>query len=176
MDAIEHLDECKWTHPECYAGFSPDGDYVIYSKNRDSSIMEKTNFERIHTDLQICADTLQPPENDGKYDQGGDWVYDFRARCSMVGWIEYLLIREDAPDVLKKMAGEIICSIADYPVYDEDTYSESVWLAVHDFWENESLSERMYWCKDAEVSIFGARHDTMPDGVYDTLSQSEMFY
>ena len=176
MDATEHLEECKWEHPDSYAGFSPDGDYLICSKNRDSAILENTNFDRIQEDLKKCASTLTSPENDGKHNQAGDWVYDFRAGCSMVGWIEYLLIREDAPEELKKMAGEIICAMADYPVYDEEAYSENVWLAVHDFWENESVDARIDWCKESGVSIFGARHDTIPEVVYDELSQSQMFY
>lgn len=44
MDAIEYLPERAWKHPECYGGFSPDGDYLILSRHRDSDILSESNW------------------------------------------------------------------------------------------------------------------------------------
>ena len=35
----------KWEHPDNYAGFSPVGDYLLLSKNRDRYILDEVNFD-----------------------------------------------------------------------------------------------------------------------------------
>ena len=169
MNAIEHLQDTVWKHPSDYAGFSPDGDYVIYVRNRDSSILENSNYDRIFQDLQKLDEKHQTDDTES-------FVYDFRAGHWAVGWVEYLLVSKDAPDEILQAAGETICALSDYPVYDETDYSDRQFNEICQYWENMSTSERIEYCADNDTSIFAARSDAIPDMVFDGLSQSESFY
>ena len=168
MHAIEHLEETKWIKPESYAGFSPDGDYLIYSQHRDSDCLSRSNYRRILEDLLKL---------DGKHqtDDTECFVYDFRASHWAVGWVEYILVKQDAPEEIKQAAGEIICALSDYPVYDESDWTELEHEEISNYWEGLSVNERMQYCKENNVSIFAARKDYIPenDG---SLDQSLLGY
>ena len=60
------------------------------------------------------------------------------------------------------MASEILCALADYPVYDESHFSEMEWNEAIDYWQSMSLCDRMELAKDAGLSVFAARHDYIP--------------
>ena len=49
------LDQHRWQTPDSYAGFNPVGDIVICSQNRDSSILEQSNYQAIFSHLQEFA-------------------------------------------------------------------------------------------------------------------------
>ena len=42
-----------------------------------------------------------------------DWVYDFRAGHWACGWVEYILVRKDAPQSVIDAAIEVIGSMED---------------------------------------------------------------
>lgn len=161
------LKECKWERPDSYCGHNPVGDYVIYARNRDSSILENTNYELILKELEGEAE---------KYPDIEKPVYDFRASHWAVGWVEYIIVEHNAPQSVLDMAEDILAGLADYPVVSEDVYSEKQHDAICEYWENCGLRERMAWCKDAGESVFSARHDAIPEQVFDELYQHEMFY
>lgn len=174
----------EWEHPAYYGGFSPDGDFLIYSRHRDSSILDNSNYDRILETLQKHAETLpEPPEFDEQITGRGEedftqWVYDFRARHWAVGWCETILIRYDAPDSLQRLAAEIIGALSDYPVFDEQHYSEQEHEAIAEYWENLSTQDRIDECDRAGVSIFNARRDSLSeaddrlyDWIRDTIDQ-----
>ena len=169
MDAIENL--TPWTKPDYYAGFSPDGDYCIVTKNRESSLLEQSNFARITEDLIADAERLGEEPSDGEF-----WVYTWSARHWACGWVEYVMVRKDAPASLLEIAGEIVGDLEGYPVYDESHYSDLQCEEIAQYWERCGTRERMEWCRDAGVSIFAARSANVPEFVWDELYQSEMFY
>ena len=41
----------RWEAPDSYAGHNPIGDYTLYGRTRDSSIMENSNYELILEEL-----------------------------------------------------------------------------------------------------------------------------
>lgn len=75
------------------------------------------------------------------------------------GWFEILLI---APAHAEWLAGWV-CALADYPIVDESHFSGLERGAMADYWERESLQERIRICADCGVSIFAARRDYMPN-------------
>lgn len=162
-----------WKHPDHYGGFSPDGDFLIYSKNRDSFLLEESNFECIERDITNAANKLPEPENDGEHNQGASWVYTFRANHWGCGWVEYLLVRRDAPEQLQKLCYEIEGALADYPVYDDQDFSEREHEATQEYWSSLSVRERIEYCKENDVSIFQARYDYIKsEGIYQDISGS----
>lgn len=153
-----------WEHPSNYGGFSPDGDYLVYSRNRDSSILENSNYEIILSELKEAESNLE--NNTDK-----PFVYDFRANHWGCGWVEYILISKNSPDSLQALVAEIIGALQDYPIYSESDYSEKQYEAICEYWENMSISERVDYCSDNGESIFAARHNSIPEEVFDKLNE-----
>jgi hypothetical protein len=163
MHAIEHLKDCRWTTPDHYMGFDPVGDFLILSKHRDSDTVERSNFECAQRDLAQVQ--VKEPTPEQTRTQGEGWFYTFRASHFLCGWVEYLLVREDAPEEVLQAAGEIICSLSDYPVLDDDHHSGLEWQEAHDLWKSYSLGDRLAVLQqsEAQVSLFTIRRDEMPD-------------
>ena len=109
-----------WQQPQSYAGHSPIGDYVLYSRNRDSSILENSNYELILDELTTFAEKFDHLRDDGEA-----FAYDFRTKHWGCGWIEYIIIRQDAPTQIIELAESIESALSDYPVYSDDDYSDS---------------------------------------------------
>lgn len=166
MNATEHLEDCKWVRPDSYMGHNPVGDYVVYTQNRDSSILEEVNYKLILK--QLLAIATDDDKDNSK-------VYDFRASHWGCGWIEYIIVAQGASDRVLELAGEIVCSLADYPILSDSAYSEAQAEATYNYWSKNSISERMYMCRDAKVSIFSARNEETPEQVELHL-QETMFY
>lgn len=157
MNAEEHLPETAWKTPECYGGFDPVGDYLILSRHRGSELVDESNW--------TCAcKALGAEDYDGGEFDSRPPVYTFRAGCSLVGWIEYLLVRPDAPEATLKEAGEIICSLASYPILNDDHHSQLEWDSICKTWEQSSVADRVHYLQKADMCIFAARRDTPPDG------------
>lgn len=148
-----------WDHPTGFdsdanfIGSKPKG-YVIYSRNRDSSILENVNFEGILSDLG------------GE----GEYVEIIRHRHWACGWIEYLVVSKEAPTSLLDQCVDVVRGLADYPIYSDDAYSQAQYEAICNHWEGCSMRDRVDLCRDNGVSVFAARRESIPDTVYDSLS------
>ena len=141
---IEYL--IVWKRPSSYIGFSPDGDYLIYSRTRDSSILVNCNYEVILEELKKI---------------NSEYIYDFRASHWGYNWAEHILIKKDSPYELLKVAIEITCAISEYPVYDSMKYSERLNDAINEYWNCCPLREKIELCKKHNISIFAARHSNV---------------
>ena len=162
--SMDILNETAWTKPNDYMGHNPKGHYVIYSRHRESTIMENVNYRLICEELKAVDDDFTAP------------VYTFRAGHWGVGWVEYIIVRNDAPEKTLETASDIICSLSDYPILNEDAYSLEQFLSIEDWWHGETVRERASWCLEIGESIFAARRDYPSPEMFDHLSQSEMFY
>lgn len=173
MNAIEHLQSVAWSHPDHYAGFSPDGDYLILTQHRESDTVTRSNWiVGLETLQDACKGLPDAPDERlafGFMQSKGDlsprsegWVYVFRASHPLVGWIEYMLVRKDAPESVLQTAGEIICSLAGYPVLNDDHLGELEFEEACEYWANCSVRERIGLIDGSDVSIFAARRDEFP--------------
>ena len=159
MDAIEHLADTAWKTPRDYGGFSPVGDYCILSRHRDSDLLDESNWS-------VACKSLSAEAYDGgtQYADERPAVYHWRAGHWACGWIEYLMVRPDAPDETLTAAGEIVCSLASYPVLGEDDFSQREWDAACDTWAQMSIRDRAELLRECDLSIFAARRDEIPSG------------
>lgn len=192
MHWSDHLESMKWERPSHYGGYSPNGDYLVLSRGRDSSALVNSNYFTAFKCLrEVAVAFSEPPEaprDHIDYGWGGEgndnqWVYDFRAGCSLSGWIEYLLVRADAPEPVLQEAAEIFCSLCDYPVLDDTDYEERLTAEVERYWKSCSLSDRLYEWKRAyedvdkrwrESNYFVIRHDDAylrDDHLFDRLKE-----
>lgn len=107
----------KWKRPSNYVGPDHTGYYVGPGQNRDSDALSRSNFrvalERLGGE-SIC-------ECEG--DDCACPVQVIRDSHWAVGWIEYILVHESAADKVAILE-EIENSLADYPVLDEDDFSQ----------------------------------------------------
>jgi hypothetical protein len=158
-EALAILEPRAWRRPPDYGGFNPEGDYVICTQNRDSSILEQTNYKGVYRLLECTADVDAP-------------VYDWRAGHWAVGWVEYLMVSRNAPACILREAAQILEALDGYPVLDDEAYSNAQFNAVYDYWESMPIAERVDYCRDSGCSIFGARNKyEIPEQVYDRLSE-----
>lgn len=150
-----------WTHPTGFdsnanfVGTQPTG-YVIYSRNRESSILENVNFYDILTDLGGEGEHVTIVRH-------GHWA------C---GWIEYLIVDRNAAHALLDRCVDIARALANYPIFNEESYSDAQYEAIYNYWNDVSLSDRIDLCRKNKVSIFAARRDHVPTSVYDALQTS----
>ena len=169
----------QWQQPKDYFGFNPVGDYGIYSRTRDSSILDNCNWEEIWKHLK-AVEALYPPPPEGsieKYQTGFSdqdetpktWFYEWEASHWACGWLGYMLLREDAPIELINAAELVKENLDNYCIYNEDRYYDMRWEANSDLWKSLNIRDRVYYCQRAEISIFAARRDDLPNEVEELL-------
>lgn len=106
---------------ECNRAGQPTGYYdtdseqwlmIGIAQTRDSDILDVSNFRSIYNDLKKIADSNNI-ECGVEILRFGHWA------C---GWVEYLVIPKN--DILVQETEQILNKLDDYPVFDEDLYSE----------------------------------------------------
>ena len=132
-----------WTTPDYYAGPDFDDHYIAYGQNRDSDALRRSNFTCFLEELG---------------GEDGDRVMVVRQGHWAVGWIELLMIRKDNDEALET-ADDILDALADYPVVNEEHFSELEWNEAQEYWESLSVRERAEYIKEAGGNIFAARKD-----------------
>ena len=103
---------------------SHDNWYMIGGRSRDSDILEESNFATM-------LDMLGGESDDVFIYHVGHWA------C---GWIEEILINPDNQDMVK-IAQDIEKQLDDYPILNEDDYSERESQDQIETWENASRAD-----------------------------------
>ena len=122
-------------------------------QTRNSKVLEKTNF-------QAAIKILDGESKQVQIHRFNHWG---------PGWFEIILINPNDKGIMEK-AKSIEESLENYPILDDELYSQLEWNEMYDLWESMSLSEKIELCKDENVSIFSARSKKVPDGCYEKLS------
>lgn len=121
----------KWETPSHYVGHNPTGDYALHAIARDASILDQSNHVAW---LALCA----------KHDpECNDW-YTFRASHWIFGWIEYLILKQSATAEFVHACEELTCALSEFPVANDELYSEMQHDAAHSYLEGldgEELEE-----------------------------------
>ena len=100
----KHLE--KWERASNYIGENYSDYYVVYAQSRDSDLLTKSNFDVLEEEF------------DGK--EGVEIV---RFGSWATGWVEYIMIHEEADDLLMK-ADDYMEQLENYPVLDEEDFSQ----------------------------------------------------
>lgn len=140
----------RWTRPEsfmqhCEEWFYTRACFIFIGQNRDSDSVTRSNFQCALRELGGESDTVAVIRE-------SHWA------C---GWIEWIAIHESDAAALE-CADEMAGALSDYPVLDDEHWSELEWTEAHDYWESMDVRERAYYCERAGISIFAARRDYMP--------------
>lgn len=119
-DLNAFVQEHSWQYASNYAGEDYSHMVVVCSQHRDSKILAQSNF--------ACA--LEMLGGEGKHVEvarSGHWA---------VGWVECILVNPKSKRKLA-IAYDIVTSLEDYPVLNEDDYSEREYESYSAFAEGE---------------------------------------
>ena len=120
----------KRGHPCCYYGEREDWLQVI-GQSRDSKCLEESNFRLTLKALKKIS------EDDVEIERSGHWA---------VGWIEVIIINP-ANEAMVKEAQSILDALTDYPVVDDDDFSELEYETAAKYWDQCSVRERLQYVK-----------------------------
>lgn len=135
----------RWTRPDNYTGENWPEYFVFLGQSRDSNALERSNFRIGLGELGGESETVHVVRE-------GHWA---------VGWVEWIAIHQDNPAAVLA-ADQMLCALSDYPVLNDEDFSE---LELEDAalaWEQMPIRYRVKLCAECGISIFAARHDSMP--------------
>jgi hypothetical protein len=135
----------RWSRGECYVGETFEDYFVVAGQHRDSDVLTRSNF-------RVALERLGGESETVRVIRLGHWA---------VGWTEGLLIHESDEAALR-VGDEIAAELEDYPILDEENYSELEWDEAGQWWDNCGMRERIRMCAEAGLSIFAARESGIP--------------
>lgn len=145
MQTYKEYSPTQW---DAKGAFGLPGDHLVpaFIQTRDSDALERSNF--------TCFKAMLDKEGiDYKIHRFGHWG---------PGWYEIFLVppTEDARRVIK----EAESAIENYPILNEDHYSELEWNEASEYWARLSVRDRAEIIRDKSrsVSIFAARRAELP--------------
>ena len=104
---------------------------VVIGRNRDSDCLANSNFDQ-------ALEMLGGESDDCEVHSFDHWA------C---GWLEIIIINPNSE--CAKIAQEITDRLADYPVLNEEDYSEREFTMASDYWHGMRARERVQWAVDA---------------------------
>lgn len=128
-----------------YLGEVPESKWLcLLTQTRDSDALSRSNFRSALKELGGESDSV-------RIDRFWHWA------C---GWWEALSVLEGSE--AHKKAIQIEADLNDYPVVDEQDYSELQWEEATSFWCSLSIKERVELCQEYGINSLQARHDYIP--------------
>ncbi|WP_407156326.1 hypothetical protein [Bradyrhizobium sp. STM 3557] len=123
----------RWTMPSNYFGEVWPAYYSAgVGQSRDSDALERSNFRSMLKAIGGESETVQVVRE-------SHWA---------VGWVEWIAIHQDDETALRK-ADEIKGALEDYPVINEDDWSEEETSEANDVWRDcYSVAERVKYIRD----------------------------
>lgn len=156
-----------WERPDSWGGKPWYGWFVGLGQSRDSGALERSNFEVFLRALRELPEVLvDDTENGGR----GDWsavdtVYVVQESHWACGWIDWVAIHP-SNEAAMKLADEMLCALSNYPILNEDHFSELEANEIEDWWASEPVRYRVDICRDCGESIFAARRDYPTEKVF----------
>ena len=145
----------KWTKPQNYYGENWNEYYIFLSQNRDSQALERSNFE--------CG--LQ------KIGGKSETVIASYERHWACGWLETILIHESDTKALE-IADKLAQKLEDYPVIDEDHFTELVHAEGEEFL-NSDIWDRFNYINENGIALDDFGNEIRQDGQIVIVPESD---
>lgn len=128
----QHLE--RWRLPQCYAGAHWPDYFSFLGQSRDSDALERSNFA---AGLKAIGGEQSDPEREDPQNEGCalPLVLIVRENHWLVGWVEWIAIHESAVAALA-IADKIKAKLDDYPIVDEEAFSELEQSDADETWRN----------------------------------------
>jgi hypothetical protein len=114
----------RWTLPDSYAGEVWPDYFVFLGRHRDSDVLTNCNFD---VSLEHLA---KLPAFEDEHSRTA-----IRESHWAVGWVEWIAIHADDTDALKA-ADEMAAHLADYPVLNEEAFSNAEQEEAEKVWRD----------------------------------------
>lgn len=162
----------KWKHPSNYFGATWEDYYSAgFGQSRDSDTLEESNFAVASEEL-LKLNSDYGDETTVQIVRENHWA---------VGWVEWIAIHWSNIQAYQR-ALQLCEQTEDYPVLDEDHWSNLEYEKATSYWDSESIHSRLDWLKRyaPKVPCFAARHDlstimheydSQVDSLYEALSR-----
>lgn len=161
MTTFKHLQ--KWTYPNSYFGATWYDYYSFIGQHRDSDTLTRSNFI------------------EGLKALGGEseTVMVVREKHCLVGWVEWIAIHESDAKSLN-LADNMLEELEDYPILNEDAFSNLEYEEYHEAWENYAKEDFTKALKEKfslshRLTEYLLKHDYLQT-YYETLIPSGEFY
>jgi hypothetical protein len=150
---FEHL--TLWARPSHYIGATWFDYYPLAGQSRDSDELEQSNFRSFKAALDAKAKELNcvdvPNPDSGAEADRDETIPAFTVERSShwaVGWVETLLVHKDAPQALLEWCDAQLERLDNYPVFDEEDYSELEMESADETWKNcYNVAERVEYIR-----------------------------
>jgi hypothetical protein len=120
--AREILEETRYQRPQYHIGEEHHGTYVVASTHRDADLLTRANWkEWTQTILREAIEN-----GDAYVARAGHWA---------VGYVETLHLMETAPTNHMIAAAATLSALHDYPILNEETFSEMECNEAEEAWE-----------------------------------------
>lgn len=166
-----------WKRPDSYMGAEwPDYFVTPFGVHRDSDALSESNNAVAVAKLReaceaagIDPDAPLPGTPTAKPDSLWGWadhnaILEPEASHWAVGWVRGLYVHKNAPESVLRLADELIDRNENYPVLDEDDFSNREYEAAISAWEQSSVRDRIDIIQrsGSSASIFAARRSEWP--------------
>ena len=132
-----------WSLPSNYMGAQWPDYYVFLGQNRDSDALTRSNFRSA---LKAIGGENCSYQNEGQDNEVSNVIV-VRENHWACGWIEWIGIHKDAASIIA-LAEEIESRLEDYPVVDEEDWSELETEEANKVWANcYNASERIAYIR-----------------------------
>lgn len=129
----------RWQLPQSYIGAHWPDYYVFLGRHRDSDCLTNSNFECGLKAVQAVAgkEPIQGPVGTVLHDEDGEaaTVRVVSENHWAVGWVEWIAIHESDSAALE-CADQIMERLDDYPVVDEQDWSERESKEADEVWKS----------------------------------------
>lgn len=131
MNTQSEINLKLWTMPANYMGEVWPNYYVFLGQHRDSDCLARAKFDASLKAIGGESETVVVVRE-------SHWA---------VGWVEWIAIHDDNREALAK-ASEIMARLEDYPVVNEELWSEYESQEAHETWKNcYDSSERVAYIR-----------------------------
>lgn len=157
-----------YTRPSSYVGATWEGWFCGgFSCHRESDLLEKCNWETVVGELRargvnigegVLGDSLWTRADD---DAQPDVVIVRESHC-LVGWVSWLAVKPTAYTALA-MLNQFVADVDDYPVLDDDAFSNLEWDTAADYWESLDWRDRLDYleCRGCSIGVSADWRDAM---------------
>lgn len=120
-----------WTHPANYAGATWEGWYVFLVQHRDSDCLTRSNFRCA---LKALEAIMSPDSVPNDPDESAT-VLVVQENHWAVGWVEWIAVHPSDVKAVA-LAEEMEARLENYPILDEDDFSELEMEEANEVWKN----------------------------------------
>jgi hypothetical protein len=172
----------RWERPNNYAGAEWPKHFVFLGQHRDSDALTRSNFTVGLAALKKLPELTVETMDDKTGEMGAPLSREIiRESHWAVGWVEWIAIHESDAAAIEA-AEKMLADMEDYPVLNEEHFSELEWSEYDDAWRNYGHADfireiqNQFELRDGTSEFLDALTPDDTQGFYESLISSGEYY